>query len=70
MLLDLLCSEVRIRYYFSWFEATLEWGRVPVSESCGQLMIGSNHEKDLISLLETLRVTNLLIYGLGPGTGL
>ncbi len=35
--------------------STLECGRIPVLESCGQLMIDSNHEKNLISLLETLK---------------
>ncbi len=28
-------KELWIRYDFSWFEATLEYGRVPVSEGCG-----------------------------------
>ncbi len=36
---------------------TLECGRVPVSESCGKLMIGNDHEKDLFSLIETLEDT-------------
>ncbi len=44
-----------IQYDFSWFEATLECGRVPVPESCGLLMIDKNYEKALISLLETLK---------------
>ncbi len=44
-------------YDFSWFEDILECGRVFASESCGVLMIGNNHEKDLISLLETLQDT-------------
>ncbi len=52
-----LCFELWIRYDFSWFEATLQYGRVPVSESGGKLMIGNNNEKDLISLLETLKDT-------------
>ncbi len=30
-----LCLDVWIRYDFSWFEATLECGRVLVSESWG-----------------------------------
>ncbi len=46
-----------MRYDFSWFETTLGCGRVPVSESCDYLMIGNNHEKDLINLLETLKDT-------------
>ncbi len=29
------CFGLWIRYDFSWFEVTLECGRVPVSESCG-----------------------------------
>ncbi len=37
------------------FEATLECARVPVPESYGLLMIGNNHEKELISLLEILK---------------
>ncbi len=48
-----------------------------MSESCGELMIGNIHEKDLTTLLETLRDTTksqrvmfLLINGLGSGTGL
>ncbi len=39
---------------FSWFEAALEHRRVAASGSCDQVMIGNNHEKDLISLLGTL----------------
>ncbi len=31
----ILCLDVWIRYDFSWFEATLECGRVLVSESWG-----------------------------------
>ncbi len=38
-------------------EAILELGRVHASESCGELMIGNSHEKDLNSLLETLKDT-------------
>ncbi len=44
----------------SWLEHTLEFGRVPASENCGNLMIVTNHEKDLISLLETLKDTTEL----------
>ncbi len=40
------------------FEATLECARVPVPESCGLLMIGNNHEKELINLLEALKDTS------------
>ncbi len=39
------------------FEVTLKSGRVPVSESCGELMIANDHEKDLFSLLEALKDT-------------
>ncbi len=53
-----VCFELWIRYDFSWFEATLECGRVPVSESCGLLMIGNHHNKDLISLLEIRKDTS------------
>ncbi len=42
------------------FKATLNCGRVPASESSALLMIGNNHEKDLISLLETLKDTTEL----------
>ncbi len=50
-----VCFELWTWYNFSWFEVTLESGRVSASESCGHLMIGNNHEKDLISLPETLK---------------
>ncbi len=46
-----LCFE----HDFSWFETTVESGRASASESCGQLMIGNNHKKDFICLLETLK---------------
>ncbi len=42
--------ELWIRYDVSWFEGTLECGRVPESESYGK-----NHKKDLISVFETLK---------------
>ncbi len=34
---DYVCVyfELWLRYDFSWFEATLEYGRAPASESCG-----------------------------------
>ncbi len=74
---DYLCFELWIGCDFSWFEATLVCGRVPVSESCGSLTLGKNHKKVLISLLEALKDTtesqwamNLLVYGLGSVTGL
>ncbi len=51
------CFELCIRYDFSWFKAFMEGERVPASESCGQLMIGKNHEKDLISSLDALKDT-------------
>ncbi len=35
----------------------LQLVRVPASEGCGQLMIGNNHEKDRINLLETCKDT-------------
>ncbi len=50
-----VCYEIWIRYDFSWFEAMLKYGRVPVPESCGLLTIDKNYEKALISLLETLK---------------
>ncbi len=46
--------ELWVRCDVNWFEDTLGCGRVPVSEICGLLMIGNNHEKELISLLEIL----------------
>ncbi len=51
------CFELCLRYDFSWFKAIMEVERVLASEGCGQLMIGNNHEKNLISLLETLKDT-------------
>ncbi len=46
-----------IPYDLSWYKATLECGRVPVLESCGELMIGNNHEKDPFRGLEILKGT-------------
>ncbi len=54
-----VCFELWIRYDFSWFKATLEYGRIGSAESCGLLMIGNYHEKDHINLLETLKDTTV-----------
>ncbi len=48
-LTQLIIGAVGMRYDFSWFEATLECGRVHASESC------SNHEKGLIRLVDILK---------------
>ncbi len=65
-----MCFKLWTRYGLSWFKDTLECGRVPASKRCGLLMIGNNHENDLISLLDTPKDTTnsqwvliLLIYG-------
>ncbi len=51
-----VCFELWIRYDFiGWFEATLEYGRIGATESCGLLMISNYDEKDHINLLETLK---------------
>ncbi len=53
-----VCFELWTRYDVSWFEVTLECGRVPASGGCDYLMIGNTkHEKGLFSLLETLKDT-------------
>ncbi len=42
----------------SWFYVAVEHGYVPVSESCGLLMIDNDSEKELIGLLRILKNTN------------
>ncbi len=38
-------ANYQLRYNFSWYDAAMGYGRVPVSGNCELLMIDNNHEK-------------------------
>ncbi len=57
-----VCIALWTRFGYSWFKETLQCWHVHVSERCGQLMPGNNHENSVWDTLKSTTESQYAIY--------